>query len=102
MRVIVVCGAGASSTFVVHRLRRAAAERGIALEARAVSESVLRAELADADVLLVGAHLEPALDAVRALAAEAGVPLAVLPETAATDDGATTLDLARSLAGAGS
>ena len=69
VRIIVVCGAGASSTFVAHRIRRAAAARGIEVRATATSESQLDQALADADVLLVGAHLGDRLDLLRERAA---------------------------------
>lgn len=103
MRIIVVCGAGASSTFVALRIRQAAAARGLELEATATSESGLARALDGADVLLVGAHLGDRLDVLRERAAEASVPVAILPESAAVaPDGAHALDLALEFAGAGS
>ena len=78
VRIIVVCGAGASSTFVAHRIRRAAAARGIEVRATATSESQLDAALADADV-----------------------PIAILTEGAASaSDGEDALDVALEFAGA--
>jgi len=102
MRIIVVCGAGASSTFVAHRLRRSAAARGLTIDARPTSTSQLAADLVDADVLLVGAHLAGQLDELRRLAAAASVPVAILPENAATGDGGAALDLALGSVGAAS
>jgi PTS system cellobiose-specific IIB component len=103
MRIIVVCGAGASSTFIAHRIRQAAAARGIEVQARATSESRLVDALDGADVLLVGAHLGDRIGLVRELGAAASVPVVILPESAATaPDGATALDLALEFAGAGS
>jgi PTS system cellobiose-specific IIB component len=103
MRIIVVCGAGASSTFIAHRIRRAAAARGIEVEAQATSESALVAALDGADVLLVGAHLGDRIALLREQADAASVPLVILPESAAAaPDGATALDLALEFAGAGS
>lgn len=103
MHIIVVCGAGASSTFVAHRIRRAAAGRGIDVHATATSESGLDAALERADVLLVGAHLGDRIGLLRERAAAASVPIAILPEDAASaPDGETALDLALEFAGAGS
>lgn len=103
MRIIVVCGAGASSTFVALRIRTAAAARGLDVEAKATSESGLGAALAGADVLLVGAHLAERVGRLRELAAAASVPIAILPESAAAAlDGEDALDLALEFAGAGS
>lgn len=103
VRIIVVCGAGASSTFVAHRLRRAAAARGVDVRATATSESGLDEALADADVLLVGAHLGDRVGTLRERAAAASVPVVILPENAAAAaDGEDALDLALEFAGAGS
>ena len=79
MRIIVVCGAGASSTFVALRVRRAADARGLRVDARAAAEAGLAEALDGADVLLVGAHLGDRVDALRELAAAASVPLARPP-----------------------
>lgn len=101
MRILVACGAGASSTFIAVRIRRAADFRGLSVEARATGESQLDAALQAADVLLVGAHLGDRLDSVRERAAAASVAVAVLPADAATAaDGDALLDLALAVAGA--
>lgn len=103
MHIIVVCGAGASSTFVAHRIRRAAAARGIEVRATATSESQLEQALQGADVLLVGAHLGDRVGLLRERAAAASVPVAILPDdAAAAPDGENALDLALEFAGAGS
>jgi PTS system cellobiose-specific IIB component len=83
MRVVVVCGAGASSTFVAVRIRRAAAANGTPIDVVASSESQLETSLVAADVLLVGAHLGPRLAAVRERAEAASVDVVLLPEDAA-------------------
>jgi PTS system cellobiose-specific IIB component len=101
MRIIVVCGAGASSTFVAHWIRRAAAARGIDVRATATSESQLDQALIDADVLLVGAHLGDRIGLLRERSAAASVPIAILSEgAAAAADGVEALDLALQFAGA--
>ena len=103
IRIIVVCGAGASSTFVAHRIRRAAAKKGIQVRATATSESQLEQALADADVLLVGAHLGDRMGLLRERAAAASVPIVVLTEPAATaPDGEDALVVALEFAGAAS
>lgn len=101
MKIIVVCGAGASSTFVAVKLRSAAAARGLQVEVAAGSASQL-GSLAGVDVVLVGAHLEAAVPGLRARAASTGTVIAVLPPVSpAALDGARALDLAlRARAGA--
>jgi len=94
MRIVVVCGAGASSTFVAVKLRSAARARGAAIEVQPGSASQLES-LAGVDVLLVGAHLEAAVPSLRERAAATGTAVAVLPPVSpAALDGERALDLA--------
>ncbi|MDP3949568.1 PTS sugar transporter subunit IIB [Microbacterium sp.] len=91
MRILVVCGAGASSTFVAQRLRRAASAAGLDWETAAGTENSV--STAFADLVLVGPHLADRLDAIRA--ASHG-PVAVLPDDVFADrDGSRTLGVAR-------
>jgi PTS system cellobiose-specific IIB component len=93
MRILVVCGAGASSTFVAQRLRRAATDAGLDWDTSAGMEHTVSP--GDHDLVLVGPHLADRLDAIRAAAQ---VPVAVLPEDVFSDrDGSRTLALARSI-----
>jgi len=94
MKIVVVCGAGASSTFVAVKLRSAARARGAIVEVQPGSASQLES-LAGVDVVLVGAHLESAVPAIRERAAATGTAVAVLPPVSpAALDGERALDLA--------
>ena len=96
--ILVVCGAGASSTFLATRMRALATERGLNVTARAASNLDLTSRLADARVLLVGPHLESSFEEIRAEAADHSVPAALLPTTAFGPQGATdALDQALAL-----
>ncbi|WP_353826749.1 PTS sugar transporter subunit IIB [Agromyces sp. SYSU T0242] len=99
MRIVVVCGAGASSTFAALRIRRAAEARGVAADVRAAGEQTLPDALEGADALLVGTHLGGHLASLRELADAASVPLAVLPDETRVLDGDAALDLAIALTG---
>src|SRR3546814_13881975 len=57
MRILVVCGAGASSTFVAQRVRRAAHEPGLPYSAVAGTTGSLVIDLDSADIVLVGPPL---------------------------------------------
>lgn len=93
MKILVVCGAGASSTFVAQRLRRAASDAGLDWDAAAGMEHSVTG--GDHDLILVGPHLADRLDAIRDAT---HVPVAVLPEDVFADrDGTRTLALARSI-----
>lgn len=86
--ILVVCGAGASSTFLASRIRKLAEQRGLDVTARAASTLDLDSRIADASVLLVGPHLEPTFPDLQLLASDHDVQAALLPSTAFGPDGA--------------
>ncbi|MFB7251690.1 PTS sugar transporter subunit IIB [Microbacterium sp. NPDC056234] len=91
-RILVVCGAGASSTFVAQRLQRAATDARLPWEATAGTEQAVASNSADA--ILVGPHLADRLERIRSAA---GCPVLSLPEDIFSDhDGTRTLALVRS------
>lgn len=93
MKIIVVCGAGASSTFVASRLERAAKAEGIALEALPAALPDLPLLVDGADAVLIGSHLGAA-----ARRAVGDAPSFVLPHDIASDrDGTRALSLIRPL-----
>lgn len=99
MRILVVCGAGASSTFVAQRLRHAASAAGLDWQTSAGTESTVSS--AFADLVLIGPHLA---DRVAAIRSACSAPVAVLPEDIFGDrDGIRTLTIAEAaLAGSSS
>ena len=97
-RILVVCGAGASSTFLVHWMRRVAESRGLDLAVDAGSQDDLAGRLTGLDAVLVGAHLAEAFPQLHGAATAAGVPAALLPPLAFDAAGASTaLDLLEGL-----
>ncbi|MBB2976375.1 PTS system cellobiose-specific IIB component [Microbacterium endophyticum] len=100
MRILVVCGAGASSTFVAQRLRHAARARDLSYSSSAGTLRSLEIDLDATDVLLLGPHLKAELDNIAASAASKGVTVAVLPDDIFGDlDGSRTLALVHSAIG---
>ena len=96
MRILVVCGAGASSTFVAQRVRHAAHDQGLPYSAFAGTEMSLPIDLDAADVVLVGPHLAHALERIQRDAARRGTTVVLLPPDIFTDlDGTRTLALVR-------
>ena len=94
MRILVVCGAGASSTFVAQRIRHAAQAAGRDLSAVAGTEQSLPIDLDAADVVLVGPHLQHALERIRREAEPRETRVVLLPPDIFTDlDGSRTLAL---------
>ncbi|GAB3600697.1 PTS sugar transporter subunit IIB [Microbacterium tumbae] len=97
MRILVVCGAGASSTFVAQRLRRAALAVGLDWDASAGTEQSILSVAHD--LVLVGPHLVERLAAIRELTRAPALPL---PEDVFSDrDGERTLALVRSALASG-
>ena len=101
MRILVVCGAGASSTFVAQRVRHAAHDQGLDYSAFAGTELSLPIDLDAADVVLVGPHLVHALARIERDAAARGTTVVLLPPDIFSDkDGTRTLALVRDAVGA--
>ncbi|MEZ3159408.1 PTS sugar transporter [Microbacterium sp. BWT-B31] len=100
MRILVVCGAGASSTFVAQRVRHAAQAHGLPYVAFAGTERSLPIDLDAADVVLVGAHLADVVPRIERDAAARGTTVVVLPADISDDlDGSRTLALIRAAVG---
>ena len=94
MRILVVCGAGASSTFVAQRVQHAARAAGRDISAVAGTEQSLPIDLDAADVVLVGPHLHHAMDRIRRHASLRDATVVLLPADIFTDlDGTRTLGL---------
>jgi PTS system cellobiose-specific IIB component len=94
MRILVVCGAGASSTFVAQRLARAASASGLGWSTEAGTERTALTAVG-IDLVLVGPHLAERAAVIRA-SLPATTRIAVLPDDAFTDiDGSRTLRLVR-------
>ena len=94
MKILVVCGAGASSTFVALKLRTAASARRVEVTVVACSADQLE-QFDGVDVVLVGAHLAGDLPELSARAHAAGASVAVLPAVSpAALSGDDALDLA--------
>ncbi len=102
MRILVVCGAGASSTFVAQRVRHAAHAQGLDYSAFAGTEQSLPIDLDAADVVLVGPHLSHAMERIERDAAARGTTVVLLPSDIFGDrDGTRTLALVRAATGDG-
>lgn len=78
MRILVVCGAGASSTFVAQRLNSAARARRLPYLAIATNEVALAEDVASSDLVLAGPHLAARLPHIEALAAPHGVGVVLM------------------------
>lgn len=97
--VLVVCGAGASSTFLVHALRAQAAARGIDHTFIPAGVSALMSPLSSVDVVLMSAHVADHFEQAKTAAELIGAAAVQLPAVSFTSAGADiALDLLGSLA----
>lgn len=87
-RVLIVCGAGASSTFLALRIRAVARERGLDLVVEAGTVQDLDERLPATDALLVGPHLADSFPELERRAGAAGTPAGLLPPDAFGSGGA--------------
>lgn len=109
MRILIVCGAGASSTFVALRVRRTVAARGLdhvveagSIERIAEASETLGGELRPAeasanrsDVVLIGPHLADQFAELSGRVERSGGRAVLLPTDIFTDaSGDRALDLA--------
>lgn len=65
INVLLVCGSGASSSFMAAKMRMAARERGIDINARARAESEIMNYYEDVDAIMIGPHLFVYYDEVK-------------------------------------
>lgn len=79
-KVLLTCGAGASSGFMAQKMRQAAKKKGLEYEIKAVSESELNDYMANYQILLIGPHLKYKLDALTEEAAKYNLPVKVIDE----------------------
>lgn len=92
MRILVVCGAGASSTFVAQRINGAARARELPWLAVATNGVSLPEDLPASDLVLVGPQYAAHLEQIRGLAAPHGVGVVLLDADAFSDlDGTRAL-----------
>lgn len=92
--VLVICGAGASSSFLVHQLRKRAAARGLAATFAAGTLIDLPDQVTSSDVVFVGAHMAASFPEAQAAASAAHATAILLPVVTFDADGAdVALDL---------
>lgn len=79
-KVLLVCGAGASSGFMAAAARKAVKKLGADIEFKAKSESEIGEHINSVDLLLVAPHLKYMIDDVKGLCEEAGVKYGIIPQ----------------------
>lgn len=79
-KLLLACGAGASSGFVASSMRKSAKKKGIEVEIKAIGDAELFNYINSYDILLLGSHLEYKLADIKTRMAENGyeVPVALI------------------------
>ncbi len=93
IRILLVCGSGASSGFMAANIRKAAAARGLDTKVVARGEAEIENYIDEIDVLMVGPHLAYILDEVDEYVGDAPVTvIQMLPDYYSTLDGDKAVD----------
>lgn len=93
IRVLLVCGSGASSGFMAANIRKAAAARGVDVSIVARGESEIENYIEDIDALMVGPHLAYILDEVDEYVGDAPVKVVLMrPDYYSTLNGEAGLE----------
>jgi len=79
-KILLICGAGASSGFMAAAGRKAAKKKGLEFEIKARSESEIKKNLSEYDLLLIAPHLKYMLDDVEKVANAAHIKYGVIPQ----------------------
>lgn len=93
LRVLLVCGSGASSGFMAANIRKAAKQKGIELEVQARSDSEIDNYIEDVDLIMVGPHLEYIMEDLDEYTHEYPVKIALMkPEYYSRLDGEKAIE----------
>lgn len=98
IKVLLVCGSGASSSFMATNIRKAANKRGLDVIITARSEAEIENYINDLDCLMVGPHLAYILDDVDKIIGDRDVKVTLVKaQDYATFNGENALDQILSL-----
>jgi PTS system cellobiose-specific IIB component len=93
LRVLLVCGSGASSGFMAANIRKAAKARGIDVSVTARGDAEIESYIDEIDALMVGPHLAYILDEVDAYVGGSDVKVVLMhPDYYSALDGEAGLD----------
>ena len=95
MNILLCCSVGMSTSLLVSRMKRNAAERGIQCRIWAVPADVVIKQVCEADVLLLGPQIRFLLPELKGIARGKGIPVEVIDTVHyGTFDGQKVLDIA--------
>ncbi|REG11830.1 PTS sugar transporter subunit IIB [Pelolinea submarina] len=93
IRILLVCGSGASSGFMASNIRKAAVKRGLDVTVTARSEAEIENYINDIDCLMIGPHLAYLEEDVSKIIQGKDIKVALMkPDYYATLNGEQALD----------
>ncbi|GGB38883.1 PTS lactose transporter subunit IIB [Lentibacillus populi] len=93
-KVLLICGAGASSGFMAGSIRKAAKKRKYEISVKARSETELEEYINEIDILLIGPHLAYKEESLKEQTKNKNIKVAVIPQAIyGALDGNKALDL---------
>jgi cellobiose PTS system EIIB component len=78
MNILLCCSAGMSTSLIVTKMEKVAESKGISARIWAVSESVVRTQIDEADVLLLGPQVRFLLNEMKNICGEKNIPVEVI------------------------
>lgn len=78
IKILLACGAGASSGFIAQSMRKAAKKRQLEHQIKAVSDMEIKSFIQDYDLLMIGPHISYRLAEFAKLTEGTDVKLAVI------------------------
>lgn len=78
-RILLCCAAGMSTSLLVTKIKKAADEQGLETEIWAEPLEKVRDHIGNADVLLLGPQVKYALNDLKVVCEEKGIPIDVIP-----------------------
>lgn len=78
MNILLCCSAGMSTSLIVTKMEKAAELKGISARIWAVSESVVRSQIDEVDVLLLGPQVRFLLKEMKNICDEKNIPVEVI------------------------
>lgn len=82
MNIILVCSAGMSTSMLVNKMEKAAAERKIEANIKAIAASDLKNNLENLDVILIGPQVRYLEKKIKASAEPKGIKVAIIDQLA--------------------
>lgn len=81
LKILLVCGSGASSGFMATNIRKAAKTKGIDCKAVARSTSEIDSYIDSVDAIMIGPHMKHIKEDLESTAKEKGVVLIVMEKS---------------------